>query len=102
MSRKGPAIKRDVLPDPVYNSKVISKLINSIMLDGKKGVAQKILYTAFEEIAKKTEKDPMDVFNLAIENIMPNLELKVRRVGGSNYQVPVEVPARRKQILALR
>ena len=102
MSRKGPAVKRDVLPDPKYDSKVITKLINNIMLDGKKGVAQKILYDAFDIIKKETEKDPMDVFNQAMENIMPNLELKVRRVGGANYQVPVSVTPRRKQILALR
>lgn len=102
MSRKGPAIKRDVLPDPIYNSKVISKLINNIMLDGKKGTAQKILYSAFDLIKEETNNDPMDVFNKAMDNIMPQLELKVRRVGGANYQVPVEVSPRRKQILALR
>ena len=102
MPRKGNVPKRDVLPDPKYNSKVITKLINNIMLDGKKGVAQKILYDAFDMIEKETGKEAMDVFNQALENIMPNLELKVRRVGGANYQVPVSVSPRRKQILALR
>ena len=102
MPRKGNVPKRDVLPDAKYGSKVITKLINNIMLDGKKGVAQKILYDAFDMIEKETQKDPMDVFNQAMENIMPNLELKVRRVGGANYQVPVSVSPRRKQILALR
>jgi small subunit ribosomal protein S7 len=102
MSRKGQAPKRDVMADPVYNSKVITKLINNIMLDGKKGVAQKILYTAFDIIKKETKNDPMDIFNKAIDNIKPNLELKVRRVGGANYQIPIEVTERRKQVLALR
>ena len=102
MPRKGNVPKRDVLPDAKYGSKVITKLINNIMLDGKKGVAQKILYDAFDMIEKESGKDPMDVFNQAMENIMPNLELKVRRVGGANYQVPVSVSPRRKQILALR
>ena len=102
MPRKGNVPKRDVLPDAKYGSKVITKLINNIMLDGKKGIAQKILYDAFDMVEKETGKDPMDVFNQAMENIMPNLELKVRRVGGANYQVPVSVSPRRKQILALR
>ena len=102
MSRKGQAPKRDVLPDAVYGSKVVTKLINNIMLDGKKGVAQNILYGAFDIIKEETGKEPMDVFNQALDNIMPALELKVRRVGGANYQVPVEVAPRRKQILALR
>ncbi len=102
MSRKGQAPKRDVLPDAVYGSKVVTKLINNIMLDGKKGVAQNILYGAFDIIKEETGKEPMDVFNQALDNIMPALELKVRRVGGANYQVPVEVSPRRKQILALR
>jgi small subunit ribosomal protein S7 len=102
MSRKGQAPKRDVLPDAVYGSKVVTKLINNIMLDGKKGVAQNILYSAFDIIKEETGKEPMDVFNQALDNIMPALELKVRRVGGANYQVPVEVQPRRKQILALR
>lgn len=102
MSRKGPSIKREVLPDPLYNSKVVTKLINNIMLDGKKGVAQKIFYNAMEQVKEETGKEPMDTFNQAIDNIMPALELKVRRVGGANYQVPIEVSPRRKQILALR
>ncbi len=102
MSRKGQAPKRDVLPDPIYNSKVITKLINNIMLDGKKSVAQKILYDSFELIQKQTEQEPKEVFDKALENIMPALELKVRRIGGSNYQIPVEVNEQRKQVLALR
>ncbi len=102
MSRKGQAPKRDVLPDPIYNSKVITKLINNIMLDGKKSVAQKILYDSFELIQKQTELDPKEVFDKALENIMPALELKVRRIGGSNYQIPIEVNEQRKQVLALR
>lgn len=102
MSRKGPSIKREVLPDPLYNSKVVTKLINNIMLDGKKGVAQKIFYNAMEQVKEETGKEPMDIFNQAMDNIMPALELKVRRVGGANYQVPIEVSPRRKQILALR
>ncbi len=102
MSRKGQAPKRDVLPDPIYNSKVITKLINNIMLDGKKSVAQKILYDSFDLIQKQTEQDPKEVFDKALENIMPALELKVRRIGGSNYQIPVEVNEQRKQVLALR
>ena len=102
MSRKAQAPKREVLPDPVYNSVNITKLINNIMLDGKKGTAQKILYTAFEIIEKETQEKAIDVFNRALDNIMPTLELKVRRVGGSNYQVPVEVNDRRKTILGLR
>ena len=91
MSRKGRIAKRDVLPDPIYNSKTITKLINNIMLDGKKGVAQNILYEAFKKVEEKTGKPAMEVFDAAINNIMPVLELKVRRVGGANYQVPVEV-----------
>ena len=102
MSRKGQAPKRDVLPDPVYNSKLITKLINNIMLDGKKGVAQEILYGSFEYIKKQTNQEPKDVFDKAMENITPALELKVRRIGGSNYQIPIEVTERRKQILSLR
>ncbi len=102
MSRKGQAPKRDVLPDPIYNSKVITKLINNIMLDGKKSIAQKILYDAFEIIQKETEQNPKDIFDKALKNIMPSLELKVRRIGGSNYQIPVEVNEQRKHILALR
>lgn len=102
MSRRGRVPKRDVLPDPIYNSKTITKLINNIMLDGKKGVAQNILYEAFQLIEKKTKKPAMEVFDAALNNIMPVLELKVRRVGGANYQVPVEVSADRKMTLALR
>lgn len=100
--RKRRAIKRDVLPDPVYNSKVVTKLVNQIMLDGKKGTAQKILYEAFDIIKEKTGEDPIDVYNKALENIRPALEVKSRRVGGSNYQVPIEVSDDRSQALALR
>ncbi len=100
--RKRRAIKRDVLPDPVYNSKVVTKLINQIMLDGKKGTAQTILYEAFNIIKEKTGKEPMDVYNAALENVKPALEVKSRRVGGSNYQVPLEVSDDRSQALALR
>ena len=100
--RKRRAIKRDVLPDPIYNSKVVSKLINQIMQDGKKGTAQKILYQAFDIIKEKTGKDPIEVYNQALENIKPALEVKTRRVGGSNYQVPIEVSDDRAQTLALR
>ena len=102
MSRKGRIAKRDVLPDPIYNDKTVTKLINNIMLDGKKGVAQNILYDAFKEVEAKTNKDAMEVFNAALENIMPVLKLKVRRVGGANYQVPVEVSAERRKTLGLR
>ena len=102
MSRKGRIAKRDVLPDPIYNDKTVTKLINNIMRDGKKGVAQNILYDAFKEVEAKTNKDAMEVFNAALENIMPVLELKVRRVGGANYQVPVEVSAERRKTLGLR
>lgn len=100
--RKRRAIKRDVLADPIYNSKLITKLINQIMLDGKKGTAQTILYDAFDIIKEKTNKDPMEVFNTAMENIKPALEVKSRRVGGANYQVPIEVKADRSQALGLR
>ena len=102
MSRKGRIAKRDVLPDPIYNSKTITKLINNIMIDGKKGVAQNILYDAFKLVETKTEKPSMEVFDAAINNIMPVLEVKARRVGGANYQVPVEVRPDRRQTLALR
>ena len=102
MSRKGRVAKRDVLPDPVYNSKTISKLINNIMLDGKKGVAQNILYDAFKKVEEKTGNRAMEVFDQAINNIMPVLELKVRRIGGANYQVPVEVSSERRMTLGLR
>ena len=100
--RKKQAVKKDVLPDPIYNSKVVTKLINSIMLDGKKGTAQKILYDAFEMVKEKTGKEPMGVFNQALENIKPALEVKARRVGGSNVQVPIEVSEERSQVLGLR
>ena len=100
--RKRRAVKRDVLPDPIYKSKVVTKLINTVMLDGKKGTAQSILYEAFEIIKSKTGKDPLEVFNKAMENIKPALEVKSRRVGGSNYQVPIEVSPARSQALALR
>jgi small subunit ribosomal protein S7 len=100
--RKRRAVKRDVLPDPVYNSKVVTKLVNAIMLDGKKGVSQKIIYDAFEIIEKQTGKNAMEVYEKALENIKPALEVKSRRVGGSNYQVPIEVNDERAQTLALR
>ena len=100
--RKRRAIKRDVLPDPIYNSKVVTKLVNQIMQDGKRGIAQKILYDAFKMVEEKTGKPAMDVFNQALENIKPALEVKTRRVGGSNYQVPTEVDDERAQALALR
>ena len=100
--RKRRAVKRDVLPDPIYNSKLVMKLINSLMLDGKKGVAQKILYEAFDMVKEKTNQDPMEVFEKAMENIKPALEVKSRRVGGANYQVPIEVRGDRSQALALR
>ena len=100
--RKRRAVKRDVLPDPIYNSKVVTKLINRIMLDGKRGKAQTILYDAFDIIKEKTGENPLDVFNKALENIKPLLEVKSRRVGGSNYQVPTEVKADRSQALGLR
>ena len=100
--RKRRAVKRDVLADPMYNSKLVTKLINRIMLDGKKGTAQTILYNAFDIIKEKTGKEPMEVFETAIENIKPALEVKSRRVGGANYQVPIEVRADRSQALALR
>ena len=95
--RKRRAVKRDVLPDPIYNSKLVTKLVNSLMYDGKKGVAQKILYEAFETVKEKTSQDPMEVFEKAMENIKPALEVKSRRVGGANYQVPIEVKADRSQ-----
>ena len=100
--RKRRAVKRDVLPDPIYKSKIVAKLINTIMLDGKKGIAQSIVYEAFEKIKKKTGQDALEVFNKAMENIIPQLEVKSRRVGGSNYQVPVEVTPARGLALALR
>ena len=100
--RKRQAIKRDVLADPIYNSKMITKLINGIMLDGKKGTAQKILYEAFDTVKEKTNRDPMEVFEEAMKNIKPALEVKTKRVGGANYQVPMEVRPERSQALALR
>ena len=102
MPRKGNTPKRDVLPDPVYGSVVVAKLINSIMLDGKKGVAQNIVYSAFDNIKAATGEEPMDVFEKAMNNIMPVLEVKARRIGGANYQVPIEVRPERRQTLALR
>ena len=100
--RKGNTAKRDVLPDPLYNNKVVTKLINNIMLDGKKGVAQQIVYDAFDIVKEKTGKNPLEVFNTAMENIMPLLEVKARRVGGATYQVPMDVRPDRKQTLGLR
>jgi len=100
--RKGHVPKRDVLPDPLYNDKIVTKLINNIMLDGKKGISQRICYDAFEIIRKKTGKDPLDVFRQALDNIMPVLEVKARRVGGATYQVPLEVRPDRKLALGLR
>ncbi|OAB35153.1 30S ribosomal protein S7 [Paenibacillus glacialis] len=102
MPRKGPVTKRDVLPDPLYNSKLVTRLINRIMLDGKRGTAATILYNAFKLIQERTEKDPMEVFETAIKNIMPVLEVKARRVGGSTYQVPLEVKPERRTALGLR
>ena len=100
--RRGNVPKREVLPDPIYNSVLVTKLVNSIMLDGKKGVAQKVVYDAFETIKEKTGKEPMEVFETAMENIMPSLEIKARRVGGATYQVPMEVRPARRQTLGLR
>ncbi len=102
MPRRGNIAKRDVLPDPLYGSKLVTRLINSIMLDGKKGVAQKIVYGAFDIVREKTGKDPLEAFEQAMENIMPVLEVKARRVGGATYQVPIEVRAERRQTLGLR
>ena len=102
MPRKGYIAKRDVLVDPIYNSKLVTRLINKLMLDGKKNVAQDILYNAFDIVEAKTGRQPMEVFEQALSNIMPLLELKVRRVGGANYQVPMEVRPARRQTLALR
>ena len=102
MPRKGHIAKRDVLPDPIYQNVVVTKLINNIMLDGKKGVAQKIVYDAFERIAKETGKEALEVFNDAMNNIMPTLEVKSRRIGGATYQVPIDVRPERRQTLALR
>ena len=102
MPRRGHIQKRDVLADPIYNSKVVTKLINNIMLDGKKGVAQKIVYGAFETVVAKTGRDALEVFEEAMNNIMPALEVKARRIGGATYQVPIEVRPDRRQALALR
>ena len=102
MPRKGSVAKRDVLPDPIYNSKLVSRLINKIMLDGKKGTAQQILYTSFKIIETKTERNALEVFEQALNNVMPTLELKVRRIGGANYQVPVEVSDERRKTLGVR
>ena len=102
MPRRSGVPKRDVLPDPVYGSKVVTKVINQVMQDGKKGTAQEIVYGAFDEIKARTGQDPMEVFNKAINNLMPMLECKARRVGGANYQVPMEVRPERRQTLAIR
>ena len=102
MPRRGNIAKRDVLPDPLYNSKLVTRLINSVMYDGKKGVAQKIVYDAFEIVKEKTGKDPLEAFEAAMENIMPVLEVKARRVGGATYQVPMEVRPERRETLGLR
>ena len=102
MPRRGNVPKREILPDPIYNSVLVTRLVNSIMLDGKKGVAQKVVYGAFDLIKEKTGNEPLDVFTQAMENIMPVLETKTRRVGGANYQVPMEVRPARRQTLALR
>ncbi len=102
MPRQGAVPKRDVLPDPVYNSKVLTKFINKVMLSGKKGVAEKVVYDAFESIRSKTGKDPLEVFETALKNVMPVLEVRARRVGGANYQVPVEVRPDRRMTLGIR
>lgn len=102
MPRRGKISKRDVLPDPLYNSKLVTKLINNLMYDGKRGVAQKIVYDAFALVEQKTGKNPLEAFNAALENIMPVFEVKARRVGGSTYQVPMEVRPERRQTLGLR
>ncbi|MCM3715689.1 30S ribosomal protein S7 [Halalkalibacter oceani] len=102
MPRKGPVARRDVLPDPIYNSKLVTRLINRIMVDGKRGIAQTILYNAFELVKERSGNDPMEVFDQALKNIMPVLEVKARRVGGANYQVPIEVKPERRTTLGLR
>lgn len=102
MPRRGNIPKREILPDPIYNSVLVTKLVNSIMLDGKKGVAQKVVYGAFDIISEKTGKSPLEVFTAALDNIMPSLEVKARRVGGATYQVPIEVRPNRRQTLGLR
>ena len=102
MPRRGSTAKRDVLPDPLYHSKLVTRLVNNVMYDGKKGVAQKIVYGAFDIIKEKTGKEPLEVFEQAMENVMPSLEVKARRVGGATYQVPMEVRPERRQTLGLR
>ena len=102
MSRRNAAIKRDVLPDPIYGSKVVTKFINQIMYDGKRGIAQRIVYDAFDKIKEKTSEEPISLFEKALENVMPVLEVKSRRVGGATYQVPMEVRAERRQTLGIR
>jgi small subunit ribosomal protein S7 len=102
MPRKGPVPKRDVIPDPIYNSKVFSKLVNQIMWDGKKSVAEKICYSAFDIVEKRMKRNPLEVFEEAMKNITPIVEVRARRVGGANYQVPVEVRVDRRQTLAIR
>ena len=102
MPRRGHIARRDVLPDPMYNNKTVTRLINNIMLDGKKGVAQRIVYDAFDIIKEKTGKDPVEVFEEAMNSVMPVLEVKARRIGGANYQVPIEVRPDRRQTLGLR
>ena len=102
MPRRGSVAKRDVLPDPLYNSKLVTRLINNVMLDGKRGVSQKIVYGAFDIIREKTGKEPLEVFEQCMENIMPQLEVKARRVGGATYQVPMEVRPERRETLGLR
>ena len=102
MPRKGPVAKRDVLPDPIYNSKLVTRLINKLMVDGKRGKAQSIIYSAFDIIQERSGKEPMETFDQALKNIMPVLEVKARRVGGANYQVPIEVRPERRSTLGLR
>ena len=102
MPRRGNVPKREILPDPIYNSVLVTKLVNSIMVDGKKGVAQKVVYGAFDIVREKTGNEPLEMFNTAIENIMPSLEVKARRVGGATYQVPIDVRPARRQTLGLR
>ena len=102
MPRRGNIAKRDVIADPIYNSKMVTRLVNSVMLDGKKGVAQKIVYEAFDIVKEKTGNDPLEMFEKALENIMPTLECKTRRIGGANYQVPLEVSPARRETLGLR
>ena len=102
MPRRGSVPKRDVLPDPIYKNKVVPKLVNQVMYDGKKGIAQGIVYDAFDKMSAKLGKEPMEIFNQAIQNVMPSLEVKARRVGGSNYQVPIEIRPERRQTLAIR